>query len=142
VTAVIRPRDFSSSAEFDKAQAEWLDGQRVDLVCMAGYLKFWTIPDRFRHRVINIHPALLPKYGGKGFYGKRVHQAVLDAGESESGCTVHFADNIYDHGSVILQHTVPVLPADTSDTLGTRVFDRERAAYPEAVNLIANGCSI
>lgn len=135
---VIRPKDFSCAKEFGAAQAHWLDAQRVDLVCMAGYLKFWPIPDRYQRRVLNIHPSLLPRFSGKGFYGLRVHRAVLEACELESGCTVHYVDNIYDHGPVILQRRVRVLADDTPETLAARVFRAECEAYPEAINFVAS----
>ena len=90
-------------------------------------------------RVINIHPALLPEFGGRGMYGMRVHRAVLDAGRKIAGCTVHFCDNQYDHGPVILQRSVPVLPDDTPERLATRVFEQECVAYPEAITLFAQG---
>jgi phosphoribosylglycinamide formyltransferase-1 len=111
----------------------------VDLVCMAGFLSLWRIPDEFYGRAINIHPALLPEFGGAGMYGRRVHEAVLAAGKTVSGCTVHFCDNQYDHGPIILQRTVPVLPDDTADTLAARVFEQECIAYPEAIRLFADG---
>jgi len=111
----------------------------VDLVCMGGFLSLWRIPDEFTGRVMNIHPALLPDFGGPGMYGHRVHEAVLAAGRTRSGCTVHFCDNQYDHGPIILQREVPVLPNDTPDTLAARVFKEECIAYPEAVNLFAAG---
>jgi folate-dependent phosphoribosylglycinamide formyltransferase PurN len=88
---------------------------------------------------MNIHPGLLPRYGGKGLYGDRVHTAVLAAGEKESGCTVHFADNEYDHGPKILERRVPVLPTDTAESLAARVFEAECEAYPEAIRLFAEG---
>ena len=87
-------------------------------------------------RVLNVHPALLPKYGGQGMYGHHVHEAVLAAGETESGCTIHITDEEYDHGPIILQRTVPVLPGDTPDTLAERVQAAEREAYPEAVRIL------
>ena len=111
----------------------------VDLVGMAGFLAFWRIPDEFLGRVINIHPALLPDFGGKGMYGHYVHEAVLAAGRTESGCTVHYCDNHYDHGPIIVQRKVPVLPEDTPDTLADRVFEQECLAYPEAIQMIADG---
>jgi phosphoribosylglycinamide formyltransferase-1 len=111
----------------------------VDLVCMAGFLSLWRIPDELRGKVINIHPALLPDFGGTGMYGRRVHEAVLAAGKTTSGCTVHFCDNQYDNGPIILQRTVPVLPGDTPDTLAARVFEQECIAYPEAIQLFAAG---
>jgi phosphoribosylglycinamide formyltransferase-1 len=89
--------------------------------------------------VMNIHPALIPAFCGRGFYGARVHQAVLDYGAKVSGCTVHFADNQYDHGPIILQRTVPVLDADTADSLAHRVFEEECEAYPQAIQWFAEG---
>ena len=109
----------------------------VDLVCLAGYLRLLPIAEDFAGKVLNIHPALLPKFGGKGFYGHHVHEAVLAAGERESGCTVHYCDNEYDRGPILLQKTVPVLPEDDPDTLAARVFEAECAAYPEAIRLHA-----
>jgi phosphoribosylglycinamide formyltransferase-1 len=114
---------------------------RPDYVCLAGWLHLLAIPADFRGRVLNIHPALLPKYGGKGMYGRHVHEAVLAAGETESGCTVHFADDTYDTGPIILQKRVPVLPGDTPETLAARVFVAECEAYPEAISLLANGAA-
>jgi folate-dependent phosphoribosylglycinamide formyltransferase PurN len=113
--------------------------ESADLVCLAGFLFLWRIPEPFIGRVINIHPALLPEFGGKGMYGHHVHEAVLTAGRKESGCTVHFCDNQYDHGPIILQRRVPVLPGDTPDILAARVFEQECIAYPQAVQLIAEG---
>ena len=110
----------------------------ADLVCMAGFLSLWRIPAEFLGRVINIHPALLPDFGGKGMFGVNVHRAVLASGRGESGCTVHYCDNEYDHGPIILQRRVPVLPDDTPDLLAARVFEAECIAYPEAINLIAS----
>ncbi len=109
----------------------------VDLVCMGGFLSLWTIPEKYTGRVMNIHPALLPEFGGHGMYGDRVHEAVLAAGKTVSGCTVHFCDNQYDHGPIILQSKVPVLPDDTPDTLAARVFEQECIAYPEAITRFA-----
>ena len=97
------------------------------------------VPDDFADRVMNIHPALIPAFCGKGFYGHRVHQAALETGVKVCGCTVHFADNVYDHGPIILQRAVPVLDDDTPDTLAARVFEQECEAYPEAIRLFAEG---
>ncbi|RJP41447.1 MAG: phosphoribosylglycinamide formyltransferase [Phycisphaerales bacterium] len=112
-----------------------------DLVCMAGFLSLWRIPDALHSRVINIHPALLPDFGGPGMYGLRVHRAVLDAGRAESGCTVHYCDNEYDHGPIILQTRVPVLPGDTAESLAARVFEAECETYPRAIQMIAGGAA-
>ena len=112
---------------------------QVDLVVMAGFLKHVLIPTDFDNRVVNIHPALLPAFGGQGFYGLRVHEAVLASAARVSGCTVHFADNVYDHGPILLQRQVPVLDDDTPEALAARVFAAECEAYPEALRLIARG---
>jgi phosphoribosylglycinamide formyltransferase-1 len=106
---------------------------------MGGFLKRLSIPADFANRVTNIHPALVPSFCGEGFYGHRVHEAVLAFGAKLSGCTVHFADNQYDHGPVILQRAVAVLDDDTPDTLAARVFEAECEAYPEAIQWIADG---
>ena len=118
---------------------ELLDAAKVDLVVQAGFLSFWRIPPEYEGRVMNIHPALLPSFGGSGIYGRRVHESVLAAGLKVSGCTVHFVDNEYDRGPIIVQKCVAVLEGDTSDTLAARVFEQECIAYPEAINLFAAG---
>lgn len=110
-----------------------------ELVCFAGWLHLLPIPDDFRHRVLNIHPALLPAFGGKGMYGRRVHEAVLAAGAKVSGCTVHFADDTYDTGPIVVQKCVPVKEDDDPATLAARVFAAECEAYPEAIALLAAG---
>lgn len=109
------------------------------LVIMGGFLKHVAIPPDFENRVVNIHPGLIPAFCGQGMYGHHVHQAVLDYGAKVSGCTVHFVDNHYDHGPIILQRAVPVLDDDAADTLAARVFAAECEALPEAVRLIAAG---
>ena len=93
----------------------------------------------YRNRVLNIHPALLPKFGGRGMYGERVHAAVIAAGERESGATVHLVDERYDHGHVVAQSTAPVLPGDTPETLAARVLEREHALYAQTIQRIASG---
>jgi phosphoribosylglycinamide formyltransferase 1 len=111
----------------------------ADLVCLAGFLQLLQIPPDFTHRVMNIHPALLPAFGGKGMFGRHVHEAVLAYGAKVSGCTVHFVDQEYDHGPVIVQRAVEVRDDDTPDTLAARVFAAECEAYPEAIRLFAEG---
>ena len=110
-----------------------------DLVCFAGWLHLLPIPPDFRHRVLNIHPSLLPAFGGKGMYGHYVHEAVLAYGAKVSGCTVHYADDTYDTGPILVQRCVPVNDGDTPDALAARVFQAECEAYPEAIRLIAEG---
>ena len=113
----------------------------VDLVALAGYLRLVSaeIVDRYRGRIVNVHPALLPAFGGAGMYGARVHEAVLDAGVTISGATVHFVDDAYDRGPVIAQWPVPVVPGDTADSLATRIRRVEHVLYPLAVNAVAAG---
>ena len=126
--------------------ADWSDsifaacrGAMPDLVVMAGFLHLVEIPADFAGRVINIHPALLPAFGGKGFHGMHVHRAVVARGCTVSGCTVHLVDNEYDHGRILLQKAVPVLRDDTADSLAARVFAAECETLPEAINRIATG---
>jgi formyltetrahydrofolate-dependent phosphoribosylglycinamide formyltransferase len=117
------------------AYVDELKGRKIDFIALAGFL--WRIPHAliaaYRQRIINIHPALLPKFGGKGFYGEQVHRAVLDAGESESGITIHYVDEHYDHGDIILQVNCPVQPGDTPSTLAERIHILEHANYPVVV---------
>lgn len=123
-----------SDLVFEKARAVG-----ADLVCMAGFLSLIQIPDDFASRVINIHPALLPSFGGVGMYGHHVHEAVLAAGCKISGCTVHYCDSSYDTGPIIVQRACPVLERDNAESLAARVFEQECLAYPEAINLISRG---
>jgi formyltetrahydrofolate-dependent phosphoribosylglycinamide formyltransferase len=136
---VVVPKDYASREQFSQRIFELCRQARVDLVCLAGFLQLLHIPDDFQGRVMNIHPALIPAFCGKGYYGQRVHEAALAYGVKISGCTVHFADNVYDHGPIILQRTVPVLDGDTPETLAARVFEEECKAYPEAIRLFAEG---
>ncbi len=115
--------------------ADILDSANVDLVILAGFLSLWEIPPRYEGKVMNIHPALLPSFGGKGMYGHHVHEAVLARGCKVSGCTVHFVTNEYDRGPIIVQKCVEVKDGDTPDDLAARVFEQECIAYPEAIKL-------
>jgi phosphoribosylglycinamide formyltransferase-1 len=128
-------KEYGSDENFTNALLEVLSGKKIDLICLAGFLsKIGTsMIKNYSGRIINIHPALLPNFGGKGMYGIRVHEAVIASGKTESGCTVHLVDEEYDHGAVILQKKVPVLPDDTPDILARRVLKEEHIAYPEAV---------
>lgn len=112
-----------------------LTAHRVDFVALCGYLRYLHVPPAYEGRIINIHPSLLPKFGGKGFYGHRVHKAVLDANEPVSGCTVHLVDNQFDHGAIILQRSCPVHADDTPETLAARVFALECEAFPAGLQL-------
>jgi phosphoribosylglycinamide formyltransferase-1 len=135
---IIRKRDFPELSEFSNAVVAALDAARVDLVVMAGFLCLWRIPGRYQGRVLNIHPALLPSFGGHGMYGHHVHEAVLAARETESGCSVHLADNQYDHGPIIAQTHVPVRADDTPDSLAERVGVAERELYPRVIQAVAD----
>jgi len=136
---VISHADFDSVADFSAAIFAALREADVELVALAGFLRLIHIPDDFRYRVMNIHPALIPAFCGKGFYGRRAHAAALARGVKVSGCTVHFADNEYDHGPIIEQRTVPVREDDTPESLAERVFEAECEAYPHAIGLFAEG---
>jgi phosphoribosylglycinamide formyltransferase-1 len=130
---LLRPRDCGGAEGFSAAVFDAVEAAGCGTVVLAGFLRFLPIPERWLGRVLNIHPALLPKYGGAGFYGDRVHAAVLAAGDRISGCTVHYVDNVYDHGPILLQREVPVLPGDDVPTLAARVFAAECQALPEAI---------
>ncbi|MEY3143473.1 MAG: hypothetical protein RLY21_1966 [Planctomycetota bacterium] len=110
-----------------------LAAAEIDLVCLAGYLRRFRVGTRWSGRTLNIHPALLPRFGGKGMYGMRVHEAVLAAGVTESGCTVHEVDEEYDHGATVLERRCAVLADDTTESLADRVYREELAAYPQAI---------
>lgn len=105
----------------------------IDLVVLAGYVHLLPVPVSYRGRIVNIHPSLLPRHGGKGMYGLRVHEAVLRAGDRRSGCTVHLVDDRYDEGPIVLQRECDVLAGDTPERLAARVFEVEREAYPTAI---------
>ena len=135
---IIERSDYETGDDFSAAVFSKCSEAGVKYVIMAGYLQLLPIPESYNNRVVNIHPSLIPSFCGKGFYGHRVHEAALDYGVKVSGCTVHFVNNLYDNGPVILQKVVPVLPDDTPDTLNDRVFyDAECLAYPEAIQLLA-----
>ncbi len=134
---VIRRRDFDE-ASFSATITSALDAAGVGLVVLAGFLCFWRIPPHYAGRVLNIHPALLPRFGGRGFFGRHVHEAVLAAGAAESGCTVHIADNEYDHGPIVAQARVAVVPGDTPQTLAERVGVAERELYPHVIQEVAD----
>jgi formyltetrahydrofolate-dependent phosphoribosylglycinamide formyltransferase len=136
---VVPSKNFATQAEFSRTLFDRCRAVDAELVVMGGFLKQITIPPDFLNRVTNIHPALIPSFCGRGLYGHHVHEAVLAYGARLSGCTVHFADNDYDHGPVILQKAVPVLDDDTPDRLAARVFEAECEIYPEALRLIAAG---
>jgi phosphoribosylglycinamide formyltransferase-1 len=136
-TGVVARRDCGNVDDFSERIFALCRRAQADLVCMAGFLHLVHIPPDFHLRVLNIHPSLIPAFCGKGLYGHHVHEAVLAYGAKISGCTVHFADNQYDHGPIILQRSIPVVDGDTPDSLAARVFEQECDAYPEAIQLFA-----
>lgn len=130
---IVSPREFTDVSRFSEHVALTLDVYDVDLVVQAGWLCYWQLPSRWLGKTINIHPALLPKFGGQGFYGRHVHEAVLAAGETESGATVHWVDNEYDHGAIIRQSRCPVEPGDTPESLALRVQGLEFALLSSVI---------
>ena len=139
VPKIIRKKDYDNIARFSAAITYELEEAKVDLVVQAGWLCLWQIPGNYKNRVMNIHPALLPSFGGRGMWGHHVHEAVLKTGCKVSGCTVHFCTNEYDKGPIIVQRTCPVEDDDTPDTLAAKVFEQECLAYPQAIKLFAQG---
>lgn len=137
LTRVVRQCDYPATDAFSDAIFAHCREANVCLVVMGGFLKRLSIPDDFQNRVTNIHPALIPAFCGQGYYGHHVHEAVLQYGAKVSGCTVHFVDNQYDHGPIILQRVVDVLDEDTPDSLAARVFQQECEAYPQAIQWFA-----
>jgi len=138
-TEIVERKKFADVSQFSKRIFGRCDEMRIGLVCLAGWLSLLEIPPKWSGKAMNIHPALLPAFGGPGLYGQRVHQAVLDHGSKISGCTVHFVDATYDTGPIILQRCCPVLEGDTTATLAHRVFEEEKIAYPDAIRLFQSG---
>ncbi|MBS0264914.1 MAG: phosphoribosylglycinamide formyltransferase [Planctomycetes bacterium] len=136
---VVERRAFASVGDFSETIFRLCREVHVDLVTLAGFLSLIQVPLDFQHRVVNVHPALIPSFCGAGYYGHKVHEAVLARGAKVSGCTVHFADNQYDHGPIIAQAAVPVQEDDTPDSLAARVFAAECRTYPEAIRMYAQG---
>jgi len=138
---VLRRQDYPAGEDFARALLSELESRAVNFVCLAGYLKLVppSVVQAFRHRMLNIHPALLPAFCGKGLYGRRVHEAVLECGARISGATVHLVDEEYDHGPIVLQRAVFVHEDDTPETLERRVHAIEHDLYTEAVRLFAEG---
>jgi phosphoribosylglycinamide formyltransferase-1 len=137
----ISGRTHPDPRELDAAVLSAFEEHGVELVVLAGYMKKLgpSTLDRYRRRILNIHPALLPRFGGEGMYGARVHEAVLKSGDAVSGVTVHLVDEVYDHGSIVAQRKVPVLVDDTPESLARRVLEQEHAIYPETLQMIAAG---
>ncbi|HHT9136359.1 MAG TPA: phosphoribosylglycinamide formyltransferase [Candidatus Wunengus sp. YC60] len=138
-TAVVPHTNYKDIGTFSHAITAELDKYPIDLITLAGFIHLYKIPDKYKGRVMNIHPGLIPAFCGHNYYGNKVHEAVINYGAKISGCTVHFADNVYDNGPIIIQRTVPVLDDDTPQSLASRVFQEECEAYPEAIRLFAAG---
>ena len=138
-TATVLRKAFEDSQQFSDAIWEEVRAYPVDLVVLAGFMSLLHVPEDFKHRILNVHPALIPAFCGKGMYGHHVHEAVLAYGAKISGATVHFVDNEYDHGPIVLQKATPVLEDDTPDTLAERVQATEREIYPQAIQWFSEG---
>lgn len=141
-TPVISPRKFAGDDNaYGEALNKALKSHDIGLICLAGYMRILPLPvvRAYAGRIMNIHPGLLPLFGGKGMFGENVHQAVLDSGMKVSGCTVHFVDENYDTGPIIVQTAVPVLEDDTASTLAARVLIEEHKNYPAAIRLFSEG---
>lgn len=136
----LNPADFYSHPQYVKALLNQLDKWNTDLIALAGYMI--KVPpeviNRYQQRIVNIHPSLLPKYGGKGFYGMNVHRAVIENRENESGCTVHFVTEEYDQGPILGQRKVPVKDSDNPDTLAKRVLKEEHKLFPSVIAALAD----
>lgn len=137
-TAVLR-KDHDNADTFSEAIWDFVNPHEPDLIVLAGFMSLLNVPSRYDGRIMNVHPALIPAFCGKGMYGHHVHTAVLEYGAKLSGVTVHFVDGEYDNGPIIMQSTVEVKEDDTPDTLAERVQAEERAIYPKAVQLFAEG---
>ncbi len=136
----LSPKQFTDDSEYKEILLNLLQTENIDLVVLAGYLKKIpaSVVNRYKHRMINIHPALLPAFGGKGLYGRYVHQAVLEFGAKVSGATVHFVDTEYDTGPPIIQECVPVLDEDTPESLAKRILEVEHRILPQAIEYFCN----
>lgn len=132
VATVVRSA-FADDTAFSTACYAQAEAAGADCIALCGWLKKLDVPERWAGRIVNIHPALLPAFGGAGMWGMHVHRAVLAAGAAESGCTVHLVDNVYDHGRILAQARVPVLASDTPEDLQQRVYAQEMRLYPEAL---------
>lgn len=141
-STVLRRADFPDLASYSQRVFDVCRAARATHVAMAGWLKLLAIPPDFHDRVLNIHPSLIPAFCGAGMHGLHVHAAVLAHGVRVTGCTVHFVDDQYDHGPILLQRAVPVLSGDTPQSLAARVFAAECELYPQALNLVARGQAV
>lgn len=140
-TLILNPKEFPSVDDYDTALFDALTSRGIDLICLAGYMRILgdSIVKKYRNRIMNTHPALIPMFCGKGMYGIHVMNAAIERGVKVSGCTVHFVDEEYDHGPIILQKVVPVLDDDTPESLWARILPEEHKTYVKAVQLFADG---
>ena len=136
---VVARKGYVDDASFSEACYAAAEAAGADLICLCGWLKKLAVPGRWAGRILNIHPALLPAFGGPGMYGMHVHRAVVASGARESGCTIHLVDEAYDHGRILAQAKVPVLPGDTPEELQKRVYAQEMRLYPEALEAFLRG---
>ena len=137
--SIVQRKGFNNSEIFSNTIINEIEKYSVDLIILAGFLHLFKIPDKYTGKVMNIHPGLIPSFCGKGYYGHHVHEAVIESGVKVSGCTVHFVDNEYDCGPIIIQRVIQVHEDDSPETLAQRIFKEECIAYPEAINLFAEG---
>lgn len=139
-TYFVDPKE-KSRAEFDREVVQILENEKIELVVLVGYMRILTpyFIEKFHHKIINVHPALIPKYCGKDFFGNNVHEAVLAAGETETGMTIHFVEEEVDGGPIIIQKKCPVFATDTAETLKERVQALEKEWYPKVVQMFARG---
>ena len=137
-TIFVNPKN-KSREEFDQKMAKILEGHDIDLIVLVGYMRILTpaFIQKFKHRIINVHPSLIPKYCGKDFYDKGVHEAVLAAGEKQSGMTIHYVEEGVDTGEIILQKTVEIVPGETPETLKTKIQELEKKCYPEVIRQLS-----
>jgi len=138
-TTLVARKEYTTWEEFNQALCEAVNAYEPDLIAMAGFMSLFRIGKRYERRILNVHPALIPAFCGKGLYGHHVHEAVIESGARITGATVHYVDEEYDHGPIILQKAVEVLDNDTPDTLAERVQAAEREIYPEAIRLHVAG---
>jgi phosphoribosylglycinamide formyltransferase 1 len=136
---VVKYSNHNSPEVFSNAIIKEIEKYPIDLIILAGFMHLFRVSDKYSGKVMNIHPGLIPSFCGRGYYGHHVHKAVIESGVKVSGCTVHFVDNEYDNGPIIIQRTVPVHDNDTPDTLAQKVFKEECISYPDAINLFAEG---
>lgn len=130
---VVERKAFDSDEAFSNACYAAIEAAGAEVACLCGWLKKLVVPATWEGRILNIHPALLPAFGGPGMYGMNVHRAVVAQGAQETGCTIHLVDNQYDHGKVLAQAKVPVWPTDTPEEVQKRVYEQEMRLYPEAL---------